>query len=143
MRLNAEKARAAMRRWRHRHPEEHRAELQRYYAKDPQRRQKQIDASEHRPAVRRAMWQRRRAREARAEGSFSVAEWLALVGSYGARCAYCGSAAPLEMDHRVPLARGGTNAIDNILPACGRCNRRKHTRTEAEFRAWLALQHRD
>ncbi len=89
------------------------------------------------------MWQRRRAREAHATGSLSATEWLDLVASYRARCAYCGSVAPLEMDHRIPLVRGGTNAIDNILPACGRCNRRKHTRTEDEFRAWLARQPHD
>jgi hypothetical protein len=35
---------------------------------------------------------------------------------------------------------GGTNYIDNILPACGSCNRRKHTYTEEEFRARLAAE---
>jgi 5-methylcytosine-specific restriction endonuclease McrA len=40
----------------------------------------------------------------------------------------------------VPLARGGTNFIDNILPACRGCNARKHTMTEEEFRARLALE---
>jgi hypothetical protein len=29
-------------------------------------------------------------------------------------------------DHRIPLGRGGSNLIANILPACRRCNRRKH-----------------
>lgn len=47
---------------------------------------------------------------------------------------------PLQVDHRIPLARGGSNSIDNILPACGRCNRRKHLMTEAEFRARLAAE---
>lgn len=41
----------------------------------------------------------------------------------------------------MPLARGGSNSIDNILPACGRCNRRKHLMTEEEFRARLAAEH--
>jgi 5-methylcytosine-specific restriction endonuclease McrA len=41
------------------------------------------------------------------------------------------------------LARGGSNAIDNILPACSACNQRKHLLTEAEFRARLARERGD
>ena len=63
------------------------------------------------------------------------AQWLALVGSRGGLCAYCGASGPLEADHRIPLSRGGSNDITNILPACVRCNRSKHARTETEFRA--------
>ena len=43
-------------------------------------------------------------------------------------------------DHRTPLERGGTNEIANILPACVRCNLRKHLMTEDEFRARLAAE---
>lgn len=35
----------------------------------------------------------------------------------------------------MPLCRGGSNATENILPACPPCNTRKHTLTEDEFRA--------
>jgi hypothetical protein len=38
------------------------------------------------------------------------------------------------------LARGGTNYIENILPACRRCNTRKRLLTEEEFRARLAAE---
>ena len=37
----------------------------------------------------------------------------------------------------LPLTRGGSNLIENLLPACRRCNRRKGTMTEEEFRAFL------
>jgi 5-methylcytosine-specific restriction endonuclease McrA len=40
----------------------------------------------------------------------------------------------------VPLCRGGSNEISNILPACRHCNRRKHRKTEEEFRALLAAE---
>jgi 5-methylcytosine-specific restriction endonuclease McrA len=70
--------------------------------------------------------------------SFSAKEWRDLCARYGNRCAYCGSAGPLTVDHRVPLSRGGRNMIENILPACKSCNCRKMTRTEDEFRALLA-----
>jgi 5-methylcytosine-specific restriction endonuclease McrA len=138
MRRNADKARDAMRRWRERHPDEHNAEGRAYYARDPERRQRQIDASPNRNAVRRAMHERRRARAAGAVGSYSYVEWLELVATFGGRCAYCGVTARVHADHRTPLSRGGSNSIDNILPACPRCNLRKHALTEAEFRARLA-----
>jgi hypothetical protein len=57
----------------------------------------------------------------------SVRDWERLVGRYRGCCAYCGETAePLHMDHVVPLAKGGRHAIGNVLPACGRCNVRKH-----------------
>jgi len=140
MQRNAERAREAMRRWRLAHPDEHRAEGRACYARDPERRQQQIDASPNRNAVRRAMHERRRARSVQAPGSYGAAEWLALVASHECRCAYCGVLAPLDADHRTPLSRGGSNSIDNILPACRPCNLRKHDRTEAEFRARLATE---
>src|SRR5437899_2840801 len=139
MKRNPEKARAAMRRWRQRHPDAHAAQSRALYARDPKRFQARTDASPNRPSVRRAMHERRRARAAGAGPSFTAAEWTALVETYGNRCAYDGAPGPLHADHRVPLARGGTNEIQNILPACARCNLRKHLMTEEEYRSRLAV----
>ena len=137
---NAEKAREAMRRWRERHPDAHRAENRAYYARDPDRRQRQIDASPNRRAVRKASDARRRARKLESAGSYSTTEWLTLVVEWRGGCAYCGVVATLHADHRVPLSRGGSNTIENIVPACRACNLRKYTQTEAEFRARLAAE---
>lgn len=41
-----------------------------------------------------------------------------------------------ELDHKIPLTRGGTSALDNLAYACRRCNQLKGVRTEAEFRAY-------
>src|SRR2546423_769919 len=139
MKRNADKAREAMRRWRRSHRPEHNADNRAYYARNPKHVQRIIDASPNRNAVRRAALQRRRARLF-GVGSFTAAEWIALVAAYGGRCAYGGESSPLQVDHRVPLARGGTNTIDNILPACARCNQRKALMTEEEFRARLAKE---
>lgn len=87
------------------------------------------------PERARIRLQRRRARERGAEGTWTVDEWNELVDRYDGRCAYCGCSEPLTVDHRVPLARGGSNFISNILPACSRCNKRKSFRVEEEFRA--------
>ena len=144
MRRNAEKAREAMRRWRERHPDEHRADNAAYYARNSERVNQRI-AAYHRanPAVVRAKAQRHRALRLAAEGAFSAQEWVALIAAHDGRCAYCREVAPLEPDHRVALSRGGSNRIENILPACHRCNAKKHRMTEAEFRARLADRGRD
>lgn len=58
--------------------------------------------------------------------------WEAKVAEYGGRCAYCGEPA-MERDHFVPLARGGTHTLDNLVPACGPCNRGKHAKLPEEW----------
>ena len=143
IRSNPEKAREAMRRWRARHPDKHNAEARSFHARHREwRLQQQAEYRARNPAVRRAIRLRRRARLQGAGGSFSAAQWLELVEAYGARCGYCGGPGPLYADHRVPLSRGGTNSIDNIIPACGPCNLRKHLMSESEFRARFAREER-
>ncbi len=141
IRRNADRARDAMRRWRQAHPDEHSAEVRSYYARHREERLAQ-SAEYHRanPEIGLARSQNYRARRRAAVGSLRAAEWLALVALHGGRCAYCGGVGSLQADHRTPLSRGGSNMIDNILPACARCNQRKHKMTEEEFRARLALE---
>jgi 5-methylcytosine-specific restriction endonuclease McrA len=80
-------------------------------------------------------------RRAAAAGThFTFEEWVALLAEHEGHCAYCGSTERIEADHRIPLNRGGSNEISNILPACRHCNRRKHRRTEEEFRALLQAE---
>jgi len=79
-------------------------------------------------------------RAASAGGHFTFAEWEQLLRHHAGHCAYCGSTERIEADHRIPLFRGGSNEIGNILPACRHCNRRKHRRTEEEFRALLQAE---
>ena len=52
-------------------------------------------------------------------------------------CWYCRiplTIADATKDHLTPLARGGSDQISNIVPACIDCNRLKGDMTEAEFR---------
>ena len=49
----------------------------------------------------------------------------------GFTCQYCGRKAPeveLEIDHIVPVAKGGSNEIDNLITACHECNNGKFDR---------------
>ncbi len=54
-------------------------------------------------------------------------------------CQYCGDQPgrnELTVDHVLPRSRGGLTTWDNVVTACGPCNRRKGNRTpdEAEMR---------
>ena len=65
---------------------------------------------------------------------------------YGHRCLYCGATpkeSRLEVDHVIPVARGGTNDIGNLVVACRECNIGKGKRmlldvTSADAGAYVA-----
>lgn len=40
-------------------------------------------------------------------------------------CVYCGATERLEVDHVIPIARGGTNEMENLQALCRACNRTK------------------
>lgn len=40
-------------------------------------------------------------------------------------CVYCGAMPALSTDHVVSFARGGSNSLENLAPACPPCNRKK------------------
>lgn len=46
-------------------------------------------------------------------------------------CAYCGSNQDLEIDHIVPLSRGGTEDRSNLQTLCASCNKKKGTKIHA------------
>jgi len=50
----------------------------------------------------------------------------AVIERDGAACNYCGVAdQPLQMDHIIPISRGGLHHPSNLTPACSPCNRSK------------------
>ena len=65
---------------------------------------------------------------------------------YDGHCAYCGveiEYKDMQVDHMVPLRKGGSNDIGNLLPACRSCNNYKHTLTVKQFRQYInELVHR-
>lgn len=53
-------------------------------------------------------------------------------------CTYCGhrrAAYSMEIDHMVPVVKGGSNDIGNLQVICRQCNLRKGQQTDKEFRA--------
>lgn len=57
----------------------------------------------------------------------------------GFRCQYCGRSpvdspsVRLHLDHRLPVARGGTNDPDNLVTACSICNLGKGARFDTSY----------
>ena len=57
-----------------------------------------------------------------------------LLEKFQRTCVYCGAqGVPLEIDHLLPKARGGSNRASNLTVACHPCNQRKGQQTAAEF----------
>jgi len=48
-----------------------------------------------------------------------------ILKKYGYRCARCGSPSNLELDHIIPLSRGGATSVRNLQVLCRSCNRKK------------------
>lgn len=72
-------------------------------------------------------------RIAMGDGVVTSEDWVQILDEYGHKCAYCDKGGPLEMDHIVPLARGGPHSPENIAPACSKCNRSKGAKLLAEW----------
>jgi 5-methylcytosine-specific restriction endonuclease McrA len=74
-------------------------------------------------------------------GDMTPAQWAAIVSLFNHCCAYCGRSRPLEVEHMIPLSRGGSHAAHNVVPACRECNARKGQKTPCEWRGagmWAA-----
>lgn len=81
---------------------------------------------------------KRREKERKNGGVFTLEQWKDKVNYFGNRCYLCGKSLVNEqvhIEHRIPVSRGGTNWVSNLAPACASCNHSKHNKTEKEFRA--------
>jgi HNH endonuclease len=78
--------------------------------------------------LERLGWQDRRA-------SHRIPESIkaAVMVRDGGRCRSCYSAVNLQIDHIVPLSKGGTSEEINLQTLCRRCNRRKWKRLIPRF----------
>ena len=64
-----------------------------------------------------------------------------LMMRQGNTCVYCGyrrMASSLDIDHIIPVVRGGSNDSSNLQVICRPCNQRKGPQTDEEFRTRYA-----
>lgn len=68
----------------------------------------------------------RRARKFSAGGSFTKQDVIEKIEKQNKKCFYCKCELnTYHVDHYIPLAKGGSNAAENIVIACPSCNLRK------------------
>jgi 5-methylcytosine-specific restriction endonuclease McrA len=119
-------SRNTSRRWRRTHPKQHAQQLRRYRQRYPERTNlhSRIKHANH------------NARKLSAPGSLKATDIYAQREHQNDLCFWC--SAPLtayEIDHILPLARGGSNHPNNVVLACPTCNRRKGD--NLPFSEWL------
>ncbi len=145
---NAEKIAERRKRYRLEHREEINQQLRHYYQKHPEKvnerkeygRRWRINNSEK----RRASKEQRRARQLGAKGTHTAKD-IALqirvqTNSKGRLiCWWCGCeiSGKYHVDHRIALARGGSNAAENLVIACPHCNTSKQDKLPGEFNGRL------
>ncbi len=124
---------ARQREWERANPERVNARRREWYRANLERARK----------IKAGATARRRARKLAATGHHTRDELLAKWEANHHSCAYCLAtlnAAEVTADHIVPLSKGGGDGIENIAPACRRCNQRKHVKSAEEFFAILAAE---
>lgn len=147
---NPEKVREHKRGWKKRNPDrvaaQHRKDAKLLYQRNRVEIRAKVNAyraanvekirawwtSPHGRMVRRLNTQRRNARVKALPATLTEAQWATMVAAYDGLCAYCPKPWE-EIDHVVPVSRGGGLVADNVLPACGACNVSKHNRAFEEF----------
>lgn len=68
--------------------------------------------------------------------SFSVEERKQIYKKTQGHCYLCGDFVDFdafEVEHKIPLGKGGTNDFDNLFPSCHCCNQIKHDIYPADF----------
>ncbi len=111
--------------YREQHREEARSRAAEWYKENPERGKANAKVAGH----------KRRARIAKVGGRFTKADIRNLYSIQGACCYYCSTSIKegYEIEHMLPISRGGSNGPDNLCLACAPCNRSKHTKTAEEF----------
>ena len=56
-----------------------------------------------------------------------------LIEKYGNKCFYCITGNFEHLDHYIPLSKGGSHTLENVRPACQKCNNKKYNKLPDKF----------
>ncbi len=108
-------------------------ERRKRYGRNPRRRAQQVQYA-----------LRRRALKLRAPSDLTMEQRQSIVERYSGICVYCGQPhSKLQIDHVIPLTKGGYDTIANALPACSKCNGSKNNKMlddwmgAEKYKEWL------
>ena len=88
----------------------------------------------------------RSSRLKKSSGHYTWTEFRELCDDYSYACVYCGKVVPnitLTADHKLSLYSKGSDLIQNIVPACLKCNDLKGTITFEHYIAALPKKQRN
>lgn len=135
---NRKKKNDSIRRYYYAHHEQSKAERRAYnrdyYLRNKRKlylKQRAYAQTRRGKAIKNEALRRYRARlrgSTRTDEVLSVEDWNRLLVEFGGACAWC--RAPFsrtrrpEQDHVIPVSKGGSHTVGNVVPACRSCNAR-------------------
>lgn len=127
--------------WQQTHPDKVREMARRYAKENPEKKaaqsRKWVEENPDRYRFnQRCAQHRRRVRKHEGSDGTATREFMAKLYA-SVTCYYCGwptLRTRRTAEHKTPVVRGGAHSSDNLVMACRRCNLRKGTRTEEEYR---------
>ena len=75
-----------------------------------------------------------RRRALKANNGVNLVTSAETAGIIAMPCTACKAPSPSEIDHIIPLARGGSHTIGNLMPLCPSCNRSKNDMLYTEWK---------
>lgn len=145
---NREQVRANKNAWNQAHPEKARARTRAWVAANPEKKRanniawekanrEKMRAKERKWAANNpqkvAEKNLRRQGRVLAKGIFRINK-KEIEKLLSMPCFYCGQTKNQSLDHVIPVSRGGTHSIGNLVTACRSCNSSKRDRTIMEWR---------
>jgi 5-methylcytosine-specific restriction endonuclease McrA len=129
---NRDKAKADSKKWRIENPKKETERKRKYYLANADKLKEQhYQWKLSNPAKTANYAHARRARQL--NNGFFLVTVKELNKLYASSCIYCGSNDSIQMDHVIPISRGGRHSIGNLVPACSRCNQSKGSKYLAEW----------
>lgn len=82
----------------------------------------------------------RKAKKLAVGGAYGRSDIKLMLKTQGSKCWWCGAVldeGEYEVDHRIPLSRGGSNKPSNLCISCKTCNRKKSAKLPQEWNGRL------
>lgn len=144
---NIDKVRAANKEYKKRNPDIVAASKKRAYERDPlkhiewARKYRQLNPDAGRTWKQNNVLKVRESTEKRRKtiienGAFEI-RLKFLQKLYSSPCVFCGSKERIEMDHVIPVSRGGKHSEGNLQPLCRSCNASKRNKLVIEYKMYL------